>query len=389
MNNFFSPLSEEEFFVKFWGQEPYISLDSTENAEFFSHLIDVTEIDEILTTQESPDNCFELVKPGAFVKKQRSFKQSTMLNLDYVYQAYGQGYTLLMTKVHQKHRKIRMLCRSLEEACLRNQVPLSSQVKANTYLTPKNSMGFPVHYDNHDVIVVQISGKKEWSIFNSLEQHPIEKCTVSPDIEETLQLQSKFTLNPGNWIYIPRGHYHKAHTSNNIHSLHVTISLNSYTWIDLIRRLAEREVEFKKPIELIPSNRRLEGITKLIKSLIDIKSHDINEVLKALRCKTIREMDKFPDHTFDSINKIDTIDQNTKIALRKGISLFTEENSTGNNLQCTGFSSYGFGNNAMPILHFLLNNPKFRISDLPTPLNDQSKINLAQQLVNDGVYVIC
>jgi ribosomal protein L16 Arg81 hydroxylase len=40
-------------------------------------------------------------------------------------------------------------------------------VQTNIYLTPASNQGFRTHYDNHDVMVVQVEGEKLWRFYNS------------------------------------------------------------------------------------------------------------------------------------------------------------------------------------------------------------------------------
>ena len=56
-------------------------------------------------------------------------------------------------------------CRALEEV-------FTCHVQTNIYLTPRSidgtaNQGFPPHYDNHDVFVMQISGAKAWRIYGT------------------------------------------------------------------------------------------------------------------------------------------------------------------------------------------------------------------------------
>jgi ribosomal protein L16 Arg81 hydroxylase len=65
-----------------------------------------------------------------------------------------------MTQVHNLHEKwtpVAKLCDALADE-------LFSPVKANIYLTPSGTQGFPPHSDCHDLLVLQISGAKEWLI---------------------------------------------------------------------------------------------------------------------------------------------------------------------------------------------------------------------------------
>ncbi|KAL8269690.1 hypothetical protein Esti_006380 [Eimeria stiedai] len=111
------------------------------------------------------------------------------------------------------------------------------------YLTPPNSFTVNAHTDAQDVLLLQLWGCKDWGVYG----FPRDLCLSSEmlgkkgPIEEardnTLSLLScvsfsfcdlgpptKFTLNAGDVLYIPRGMAHKA-TTGSQGSLHITITI--------------------------------------------------------------------------------------------------------------------------------------------------------------------
>lgn len=107
----------------------------------------------------------------------------------------------------------------------------SNHISVNLYLTPpaygvdgENELpqahnGFEPHYDWMDVIILQVSGEKLWSVASS----PIvylsnKKLKRKPSIDEVNSYLSssghftEFLLRPGDALYIPRGFLHNAST---------------------------------------------------------------------------------------------------------------------------------------------------------------------------------
>jgi ribosomal protein L16 Arg81 hydroxylase len=53
----------------------------------------------------------------------------------------------------------------------------SARLTANAYISFGDMSGFGVHNDDHDVLVVQIDGRKKWRFFKS--EINSEKATVN------------------------------------------------------------------------------------------------------------------------------------------------------------------------------------------------------------------
>ena len=49
---------------------------------------------------------------------------------------------------------------------------LGHPVPANAYVTPPSSRGFSAHYDVHDVFVLQLAGRKRWTVYAPVHPGP-------------------------------------------------------------------------------------------------------------------------------------------------------------------------------------------------------------------------
>lgn len=122
-------------------------------------------------------------------------------------------------------------------------------VGANVYVTPPYAQGFAPHYDTHDVFILQIHGSKQWRIYENPDPVtlPLGSQKGLPFNYEALVPIYDVEVQPGDFIYIPRGYIHEAVTSDEI-SAHVTLGAYTTTWakmlLDLIRHLAIDEPVF-------------------------------------------------------------------------------------------------------------------------------------------------
>ncbi len=83
----------------------------------------------------------------------------------------------------------------------------------------REDKGFEPHWDWMDVIVIQLAGRKRWSVANEpivyLSNKDQKRKPTVEEIKHYVQSParfSEFTLCPGDALYIPRGHIHNAST---------------------------------------------------------------------------------------------------------------------------------------------------------------------------------
>ncbi len=121
MSYFLDPVPEDVFFQEHWQKNSCLSLQSP-NKELFSKLVTLNDIENFISSiGGSKNDWIDLVKPSSFLKKD-IYSNSNSISLPQVYQAYNQGYTLLLTKVHKKIPLVADLCREYEKIFFKYKV---------------------------------------------------------------------------------------------------------------------------------------------------------------------------------------------------------------------------------------------------------------------------
>ena len=157
--------------------------------------------------------------------------------------AFAEGATVVLQALHHTHPPLAAFCRALE-------VELDRPVQANAYFTPRDSQGLPVHHDTHDVFCLQVSGHKRWLVYEPALELPLRNQRYRPELDEPGEPVLDLVLEPGDLLYMPRGWLHQALTSDT-DSLHLTIGVNAYTWLDAVRDALETcsdDVEFRRSV---------------------------------------------------------------------------------------------------------------------------------------------
>ena len=105
---------------------------------------------------------------------------------------------------------------------------------ANVYASFAGVQGFASHYDLHDVIAIQCEGQKTWRLYANRAENPLAPlASGGPEAQALIDAAkgpcvATITLNPGDVLYLPRGVYHDALTTQGA-SLHVTFAVAPLT----------------------------------------------------------------------------------------------------------------------------------------------------------------
>ena len=152
-----------------------------------------------------------------------------------VYSHFADGATIVLQALHRYWEPLFHFTRGLELA-------FTHPVQVNTYLTPPRAKGLDVHYDTHDVFVLQVSGTKLWRVFGSAVDLPLAHQRRKGEIADPGPAQINVELHPGDCLYIPRGFLHAAETTES-ESTHMTVGILVYRWMDLINAAMERAAD--------------------------------------------------------------------------------------------------------------------------------------------------
>jgi hypothetical protein len=132
------------------------------------------------------------------------------------------GRTAIVNQIDQYDAALGELCEDLERA-------YGTRVAVNCYVSYGTAEGFGAHWDDHDVIVLQLLGSKYWELRGPDVLSPATGYTPPGTRGESVW---SGVLRPGAALYIPRGWGHRVSGFDEL-SLHLTIGM---------RRLCGRDV---------------------------------------------------------------------------------------------------------------------------------------------------
>ena len=281
---------------------------------------------------------------------------------------FDRGATLVVQGLHHWWTPLGAFCRSLEAS-------LGHPAQANAYFTPRAAQGLPVHHDTHDVFCLQLDGQKRWLIYEPVWELPLRDQRYDESMGEVGDPALDITLRPGDTLYLPRGWLHAATTSED-ESLHLTVGVNVYTWLDAFRAALDecaRDVAFRRT----PDGRGDE------ESLLDALSAKLAapDVRRRMREKLVRTRRPVLDGQFEALRALEQLDLDTELE-RRETAIATVSGSTlsfeGRTLELPA--------HVAPDLEYLVTvEGTFRAADLPGSLDDESRLVLIRNLVREGL----
>ncbi|MDT5157411.1 MAG: hypothetical protein QOH51_1768 [Acidobacteriota bacterium] len=142
-----------------------------------------------------------------------------------------EGATLVLDAVDE-------LCEPVEELARNLELFFREHVQVNLYAGWQTSRGFDLHWDDHDVFILQVAGRKKWSVYGQTRPFPLVNDVLKAEKPAHAPLWEG-TLEDGDLLYIPRGWWHVAEPLAEP-TLHLTVGVHNRTGLDLLRWLTER-----------------------------------------------------------------------------------------------------------------------------------------------------
>lgn len=230
------PCSLEDFLATIWGQT-YKYVPGPPDK--FSRLLPWERLNEILRQHRLDFPRLRLTRDGerlpthtylSYTKGgQRKVSIPRVRHAD-ITRELRRGASLVLDAVDELHQPLTELAEGLE-------LFFHERIQINCYSGWRTSRGFDLHWDDHDVFILQVTGPKSWQVYGPTRLYPLtgDKKDNKPEGDPLWE----GTLTAGDLLYIPRGFWHVAFPLNEP-TLHLTVGVHNRTGLDLARWAVER-----------------------------------------------------------------------------------------------------------------------------------------------------
>jgi len=378
------PITTERFFQECWEKKPLVI--QRDCAEYYHSLLTLDEVDRVLTTLDLRYPNVVLKNAAREIPSEDYTVHGSSLDVAKVYQLFSEGATVTLAYLDTVIPALTAFCRALE-------AEFSHPFQANVYLTPPGSQGAKVHYDTHDVFVLQVTGSKRWTILGSPLELPLRNQDFDPAEHDAGSPTLDFELCAGDAAYIPRGWVHEARSSDNV-SLHITVGVLVYTWTDfLLECVADaclNDVAFRKSLppgfarKDLPGEQARAVFGRLLQHLSERAAPD--KALDRFRDEFLSSCPPLLRGQMAQIAALDQLATDSIVGIRPHLIARIETSENSVSVRCFG-RRITFPLAVAPAVQFALDCDRFAIRDLPGGLDAAGKLTLVRRLILEGLLV--
>ena len=225
LDRLIAPVPLDRFYADYWERTP-LHIPRDEPGHFDS-LLRLSDIDAEIARPDARFPGVRATRADEDLPKEAFVRDDGRIDPVRLVQCFQDGATIIVNQAHRRFPALADLCRRLA-------AEVSSSFQTNLYLTPPGAQGFDVHYDDHDVIVLQIDGAKEWTIHDAAYPLPLQGEEFDPDEKVETNPVERFVVQAGDTVYIPRGVRHAAKALDEHIALHVTVGIMTRTWFEFV-----------------------------------------------------------------------------------------------------------------------------------------------------------
>jgi hypothetical protein len=388
-----APVELETFLRDYWEKEP-LHLSQTEPGRY-DPLFRGADVDTVIVFTRPKFAHSAAFKPE--VPRQQSFVQGWLADRHFaesnyfpgiaeLRSVYAHGKTVVIMTMQQRWLPLAMLCRKLESF-------FHCPVHANLYLTPAGAQGFDAHFDTHEVLVLQLEGHKHWRVYGPTRNLPLAGERFNAPREQLGPVR-EICLEPGELLYIPRGHVHEAFTSETA-SMHLTVGINVFRWADLLHEavesVARRDERFREslPPNLLGGGEApaevAERFREMLGALRDAARAD--DALRQLGDAFFGQMPMLPNAHFADLPQQEAIDLDTVLEKSPGAVCRVVQEGAWVTLSFPG-GHVGGPHKIASALRFVARTDRFAIRELPDDLGAEAKLVLARRLLRERLLAV-
>lgn len=170
-------------------------------------------------------------RTGLLIRRYDQFT-TTSASVSATLSALAEGVMVLIDGVDQFLDPVVDLISDLERV-------LGGAGTVNLYVGGRNRSGFRPHWDDHEVFIIPLHGRKSWELRERPVPAPRKEVLATTDAETSVI--EKLEVGPGHALHIPRGWPHVVTPLDDL-AAHLTLGIRRLAWPEVLERVAELSV---------------------------------------------------------------------------------------------------------------------------------------------------
>ncbi len=380
------------FLVDHWGRAP-LHLSGLDPGGF-GDLLSLDDVDHLISSTFLRLPAIRLVRngipldPGTYTRSARLGNKALTDVADpgRVYERFRTGATIVLQGLQRFWPPLTRFCRGLE-------LELTHPVQVNAYITPASAQGLAVHYDTHDVFVLQFGGSKQWSVYEPVLEDPLPSQPWSSSRGEAGDPILSATLGAGDSLYVPRGFLHSALAQEGT-SAHLTIGVVTTTWSDVVSTAMsgiDDELDFRRalpvgfahdPELLAPA---VAAHLEQLRAWLD--KVDVGAVAERTARRFWSGRRPILAGQLHQLSLLDDLSDGSRLRRRPGA--ICRIDMHGDRLRMLlGDRELHMASRLEPVIRRIVAGDEFEVSDLADQLDAPSRLVLTRRLVREGLLEV-
>ena len=382
----------QQFLDQHWGRAPLHCAASSPSG--FSDLFSLDDIDRLVTSSFARTPAFRLVRDGKPIDPSRYTRTARLGGRSVsgvgdprrVLEELEGGATVVLQGLQRYWPPLTRFCRALE-------LELSHPVQANAYITPAGARGLAVHYDTHDVFVLQVAGTKEWAIHEPVFADPLASQPWSSRRGQPGPTVLEPKLGAGDSLYVPRGFLHSARAQEAL-SAHLTIGVLTHTVQDVVKELVATTADnpaFRRSLP-VGFAEDVDGLVQDVERTIEdlrvwLDSVDAKDVARKLSRRFWSSRQPVLAGQLRQVLVLDQITDASVARRREGSVCHLEARETALRV-LLGDRELSMPAVLEPAVRRVTSGAPFRVGELDDLLDGPSRLVLIRRLVREGLLEI-
>jgi ribosomal protein L16 Arg81 hydroxylase len=262
-----APVSVEQFLAETFGRRP---LHLAGQAGRFSHLLDWDGLAGLLETHHLAPPRLQIVKGGKTIAAERYLRPISegidRIDGGALSLLFDTGATAIINHIDNLLPAVGKIADVIGDC-------VGARTAVNLYASWRSEQGFNAHWDYHDFFILQLAGRKQWTIYKPTRPNPLRGDPFVPPPQDAVP-ESIEVLEDGDVLYLPRGWIHAPVPLEP--SMHLTIGIVHPTGAGFLTWLAkqlEEDPEVRASMPLLGDDASLAAwesrIAEIIRAAIE------------------------------------------------------------------------------------------------------------------------